>query len=218
MAAAADHERAPSPADRELIFDLCHEIGNELAGVRLSAHLLGSGPDPEERASSAAEIQDLAGIGGSLVALIPALLSKPRAHRVRLDCKRVLEALEGSLDDARATSSVEIEPGGLGAAEARIEPQTLHHLLVVLLHGALRATAGGGRVRAFSVVASEAIAFVIEDDAVAPDAQEEGAPRRGRPLAFALAERILGGRGGSLFVRVDGSGTRVELRLPRAVD
>ncbi len=205
-------------SSRELLFDLCHEIGNELAAVRLSAHLLGADSDLAERASVAAEIQDLAGIGGSLVALIPALLSEPRAHAVRLDCKRVLEALDHSLDAARPGSPVEIEPGGLGAATARIEPQTLHHLLVTLLHGARQAVAGGGRVRVSSVLGPDAVAFAIEDDGRAPDRSEEDARRRGRPLAWALAERILSGRDGSLCVKASEAGTRVELRLPRAPD
>jgi len=218
---------ALSEGGRELVFALCHEIGNVIAAIRLEAHLL----DPEEgpvsvaRASNA--IEDLSARSGALLTQLRALLdASPATALVGVDPSALLAQLREDLLGV-----------GLPRVRARVapceplprmvgDPERIQSLLLLLALGALDAAADGSELH----VAGEAhgapadgaaraqIRIELAWDAPSGEALEDwrAAPRRGLPLVLQVAESLLEPLGGSVAYERAGRRDRLSLVLPTA--
>jgi hypothetical protein len=185
----------------DLLFALCHEVGNLLAAIRLHSQFV----DEE----SAARISELTDRAGSLVALVRPLLSDPPPSVPLLDPLDLLEALQRGLDGVEgARVRVELK-SAVDLPGVAIDGETLRHLLMADLFAALEDLPGGERVRVVAQPSADGVAFVLE----APGEATPDAPAlklTGRALTRALAAAILGRRGGSVAV----SGLRVCFCVP----
>jgi len=194
-------------APSELLFALCHEVGNILAAVRLHSQFV----DQE----SGARIAELTDRAGALVALARPLLSQAPSSVPTLDPLELLEALQRRLE-------------GVGGARVRVELKSaadlpgvavdgemLQHLLLADLFAALENLPESGRVRVAAEPSPDGVAFVLE---VPGEATLDASPRTltGRALTHALAAAILGERGGSLAVSGYGAGLRSCFSVPAA--
>jgi hypothetical protein len=188
-------------APEELLFALCHEVGNLLAAIRLHGRFA----DEESRA----RISELTDRAGSLVALVRPLVSNPPRRVPVLDPLELLETLQRGLDDAGgARVRVELK-SAVDLPGVAIDGETLRHLLMADLLAALEDLPGGERVRVAAELVPEGVAFVLE----VPGQAVTDAPARklaGRALTHALAAEILGKRGGGVTV----GGPRVCFRVP----
>ncbi len=200
-----------SRSAEELVFSLCHEVGNLLAAARLHAHLLDG---QAERAKNAPEqIAGAAARAGSLLAQIRPLLSPPKAGALRVAPRDVLEAVSRTLEGGDALR-VQIEPrSASGLPDAAIDPELLHHLLLTAVFGAVDAVDSGRRVRVRAEDAATGVIFVVEDDGEIGE-ETQGGGLRGRALARAVADAILRAAGGELEVSRSDAGTRLAFLAP----
>ncbi len=187
-------------SSQELLLALCHEVGNLLAAVRLHSHLLDE--------DSAAQISQLAGRAGSLVALVRPLLTPAPERSAPLAPRAVLAGLRRGLDDSDAVQvRIDVESAA-DLPDVAIDGETLHHLLLAQILAALeeRGTAAPFRVAAEAL--GDGVAFVVADGPSA-EAESEAPELRGRALGRALAQTILGTRGGRVEIqrRPDGAHT-----------
>lgn len=199
----------------QLVFALCHEVRNSLAATRLRAHLLAADAGEGEIAATVEKISAVAARAGSLLAQVRPLLSPSTRPPRAIGPVDVLDGLRRDLDE-HCERSVRIDLETAAALpEAATDPESIHHLLLTAIFGALEAAGPGQLVRVSAEVAGEGIVFAVEDDA--PCRAEPGDSHlSGRALTWALAEVILGRHGGRLRVpRRDGP-TRVELWVPEA--
>lgn len=215
-----DAATVPGPAPASLLRPLCHEIGNLLAAIRLSGHLLRDGGGEEERLRTAAEVEQLAAQAGGLLAQIRPLFEGVEASRIRVTTESLLgsaaRAVEGEVPDG-----VRLKIGrGRGLPDVRVDSEALHHLLVTLLMGALEAAPAGGRVRLGAASAGDGrrVVLTLQDDGPPLDLRARRAETdRGRELAVRLAAALLkAGRGRVRIVSGVRRGNRVELWLPTA--
>lgn len=180
-----------STAPEELVFALCHEVGNILAAIRLHSQF-----GDEVSRARIAELTDRA---GSLVALVRPLLSEPPPSMPVHDPLELLEALQRGLGDTGGDRvRFELE-SALGLPGVPIDWETLHHLLLADLFAALENLSEGECVRVVAEPSPEGVAFVLE----APGELTPEAPAlklAGRALTRALAAAILGKRGGGVVV------------------
>jgi len=223
-ASPAASTRAASKTGEEdeaarLALAVCHEIGNLVGAVRLQAHLLDSEFSPKELATASVEIEDLCARSSALLSLMRPLLSRvPRGGEEGAVPAALLNALQYVLEDCwgrGVTLSLECREG---LPDVAADFDTLQHLLLTLAFGAMEAALPKGRVyiRALPGEASDEVCFAVEDDG--PDeelADWSQQMLRGRPLACAVASRILARRGGRLEVDRSHETTRVALILPR---
>jgi signal transduction histidine kinase len=204
-----------SPQAASLLRPLVHEVGNLLAAIRLSAHLLDG--DEEQQTRTAREVESLAAQAGALLAQIRPLMEGVVAEsRVRVTTESLLasvaRAVEGEASDAVRLRIAR----GRGLPDVRIDPEALHHLLVTLVLGAIREQPGGGRVRVDAEARGRRVVLVLADEAPAldlRDARPEAA--RGRELALRLGSALLKACGGRIRVgRGRRGGNRIEVWLP----
>jgi C4-dicarboxylate-specific signal transduction histidine kinase len=211
----------PDPAqDREakqLVFALCHEIGNLVAAVQLEADLLGDVDRPRELAASAVKIEDLcARVGGLLGQVRPLLADATPSPLPGADAEAIV-----------AAANAQLEWRGSGHAEVRCEAEaglpalsfdadSLRELLLALAYAALDE---GGACSLLTLQARSrdaGVAFSVADDGAVDDALLEfrETARSGRALLCRIAESLLQRAGGTVSAQREGGLTRVELWLP----
>jgi len=202
-----------------LVFALCHEVGNLLAAVRLRAHLVDEELGRRELAAASVEIDDLCARASALLAQVRPILSGPGDPPRPVPAERVLSAVQQTLDDQGVRGvSLRLEMAD-DLPDIRVDPEVLHPVLLTLIQGAVEAASPRGAVVVRAEPSGGDLAIAIRDDG---DEEEDlsdwrSQPRRGRPLAWAAAERILEGWSGTLVVsRRDGGGTHVRVALPAA--
>lgn len=208
---------AAAPGDRELLFAICHEVGNLLAASRLTAHLLTREAADPEHAASSRTIEDLASQAGSLLAHVRILLAGGSTSRVRIASRDLLDAI------ARPQSR-RFDGAGLRVASRRsaplaveADPDAVHQALSALVDSALEAAGAHGSVQVHAERVGEQAGFVVRDDGPPFDESAETATlRRGRHLVLELARAVAKRQGGSLHVRRLRRGTEVRLLLPCA--
>jgi glucose-6-phosphate-specific signal transduction histidine kinase len=198
-------------ADRELLPALAHELGNLLAAVRLSAHLLPHEADPRERARGARQIEELAAEAGELAALLRPLAGDRRGRAVAVDAARALAAARDALGELGA-ARLALRPAPRTLPRARVDPDALHHVLASLARAALAASAPAGEVVLASARRGGRVALEIAD--ATPLAR--GPALRGRALRARLADAVLRRNGGRVELASTRAGTRVRLSLPEA--
>ena len=213
-------------ARHELILAIAHELGNHLGGIRLEAHLLGDDLDPLELARASVGIDSMAGRSGALLGLLRPLVVPGERSSAGQSWLGILGGVQQELID-QGTRGVELVfdlTADFPAEASRPAPPVgwLHHLLMAWLGSTLSQLQGRegrqGSVRVEFVPGEHESSIVFEDNAPEEDLSE-GAPRRERPLALAIARVLLGELGGRVEVTVvDGAAgerlTRVVWSVP----
>jgi hypothetical protein len=190
-------------AERDLVFALCHEVGNLLAGVRLQGDLLG-GQEGLRVAGHAAR-------AGSLVGLVRPLLDPTRAPSP-VDAAALLEGLRRDFD---ASEPVAIEAAGAGLLPALAgDAEALHHLLLAELRAALEQARGAGApgVRLSCERTVDGADLCVErPGALAADEPPERLS--GAALTRALAVALVARWGGRVTAAADSGHARVVYAL-----
>lgn len=204
------------PLHRDLVRALCHEVGNFLAALRLSAHLLPTGGAKAERIAACREIENLAALAGALLAQVRPLLAGASVVRVPVSPAEVLTALKRALKDHDIGATVLSIAAGRSLPDVRVDPDALYHLLLTLVHGSLEAAAPGGRVRVSAEHRGRRVILSVSDDGRQLDLDEIGCGSmpRGRELAVRVADAVLRLMGGRASAEPQRRGTRIDLFLP----
>ena len=202
----------PDPTEAaRIVRSLGHEVGNLLAAIRLSAHLLAS--DAEERhAEACGEIQDLAARAGALLAhLRPLLGGAADIDRSRLTAREILDGLARTLAEHGPRVKVAGTSEELGSVRA--DADALHHVLLMLVRGALERSRPSGVVQVSAERRGEEVVLVLDDEGCDAEGIEEEASA-GRGLDLRIAEAVLSRDDGRLELKRLEPGTRVEVALP----
>ena len=199
----------------ELAFAIAHEVGNHLGGIRLQAHLLDDELDAREMAEASVLIDGLAGRSGPLLSLLRPLLSDDWRRAGGATWSGVLGRVAQQIED-EGTRGVRFEVAGALDTEAKAPDfDWVHPLLIALVESTVAHVADRGSD------ASVHLELVDEDGGVRLDLLDDGDPedlsadaaRRGRPLAVAIAQELVGRSGGRVDTDVSEAGTRVGLRF-----
>lgn len=197
-----------------LLSALCHEIRNELAVVRLRAHLLDEELGARDLALAGIDIDRAAARANDLLALVRPLASGGAVSDC--DAASLLDALAEDLSDAGTHGvrvDVAVEPG---LPRMKADGDVLHSLLSLLLWASIERAQAKGRVRLEALAAHGCVQLVVSD-CEAADYDLEQDPKRapsGRALVCALARQLLEPTGGSVAIESAAEGTRVALCLP----
>ena len=196
-------------ADRraEQVVALAHEVGNLLAAVRMSAHLMPDAPAAERRAA-AAELERWVAHAGELLALARPVVGASRAGRTRVSVAEVLAGVgHVLLEPDELSGSLEIAAPPRGVPDLRVDLDALHHVLRVLVR-TLRATQGEGAITLRAGRRGGRVDFLVESDA--------SRPGRGVALAITIADAALRPDGGRVTQDATRRGTRYRVSLPPA--
>jgi len=206
-----------SPED--LVRALCHDIGNLLAAVRLSAHLASTEIAETDRDSVSREIEDLAARAGALLAHVRPLLAGSHVARVRIAPAEVLTALTRALKDRKTGGAALSIAQGRNLPDVRVDPDALYHLLLTLVRGSLEAADPDGRVRVSAKHQGRRVILSVIDSGRQVDLDEIrwGLTPRGRELAVRVADAVLRLMGGRAAAELQRRGTRVDLFLPAVI-
>lgn len=220
MVAIETHSRSPAGSGKKLPYQdlvraLCHDVGNLLAAVRLSAHLLSTDNAETDRISTSRDIEELAALAGALLAHVRPLLAGARIVRVPVSPAEVLMALTRALKDRNTGGAALSIARGRNLPDVRVDPDALYHLLLTLVHGSLAATPDG-RVRVSAKHLGRRVILSVSDDGrqVDPDEIRCGSTPRGRELAIRVADAVLRLMGGRASAELQRRGTRIDLFLP----
>jgi signal transduction histidine kinase len=202
------------PAD--LIRALCHDVGNLLAAVRLSANLLSSDIADRERRAISRDIEELAALAGALLGHVRPLLAGATLTRVRVSPSEVLTALTRALKGRRPEGATLSIASGRNLPDVRVDPDALYHVLLTLVHGSLEASAPKGRVRVSGRHQGRRVILSVADDGrpVDLDQMRRGSTPRGRELVIRVADAVLRLMGGRATAEPQRRGTRIDLYLP----
>jgi len=203
---------------QDLVRALCHDVGNLLAAVRLSAHLLANDIAETDRLAVSRDVEDLAAMAGALLAHVRPLLAGAALARVRVAPAEVLTALTRALQDRRTGGATLSIARGRNLPDVRVDPDALYHLLLTLVHGSLEAAAPSGRVRVSAKHRGRRVILSVSDDGRQVDIDElrRGSTPRGRELAIRVADAVLRLMGGRAAAELQRRGTRIDLFLPAA--
>jgi nitrogen-specific signal transduction histidine kinase len=198
-----------------LVTAVAHEVGNLLAAVRLSAHLLPHAPEARERARGARQIEQLAAQAGEILAQLRPLLATRRRRAGSIAVEEVLEGVSRALADEPGAERLEVKPPPRGLPDLRADADALLHVLLTLARGALESSSDDPvtlRVRR----GSRGVSFELADSGRALDATPRGAIPGGRALAVRLADAVLQRDGGRVEASSGRSGTRVRVTMRAA--
>jgi signal transduction histidine kinase len=214
----AESALRPAPRDAaDIVFAICHEVGNLVGAIRLNADLIDSEATARELATLAVEIDDSSARIRSLLALVRPLLSLGSEIGAGVSPAALLRGVAESLAEYGGRGATVEVAEGEGLPEVRGRPETLHHLLVTLAcyaveearpHGHVRITAGSeanGNVR-----------LRVEDDGTIDESlgERQRGALTGRALACAAADLLLVRVGGDVDVQRRDGFTEVVLSLP----
>ena len=202
---------------RDLVFALCHEIGNLLAGARLQASLLDLDAGATELAKAAERISEVSARAGSLLAQVRPLLAPDTAVTLPTDPLDALDRLRRGLDENFDVRVVIVLKSAARLPDVDLAPEVLYHLLLTAIFLGLEAGSPKGRVRVFAEASGERVAFFVEDEGRPPDLSRPP-ELHGRPLTHEIARALLGTLGGSFDVSRAEGRTRVSFAFPTARD
>jgi nitrogen-specific signal transduction histidine kinase len=207
-----------SQSTHDLLFALCHEMGNLIGAIRLQAHLLDAEMSPKDLAIASVELDDLSARVSALLAHVRPLTSEQPRRVADLRVADLLAGVAHSLEEV-GTHGVALEVDiGEGVPDVRADRDVLHHLLVSFSYFGVEAVRPRGSVRLTARCEDDRIALVVEDDGRVEEDPAGWAEQsmRGRPLLCAIASDVLGKIGGEIEAARDGDWTRVALWLPLA--
>jgi nitrogen-specific signal transduction histidine kinase len=203
---------------RELVFALCHEVGNLVGAVRLQAHLIDAGIGARELAQASLDLDHLSARSAALLAHIRPLLSGAPVEVDAVEPEELLRSLEALMYD-HGGRGVSLDFGAEASLPTlRVDREVLHHLLQSLLYATLESAVPRDSVSMRVVRHGDGVAFELEDDAEVDESPAEWREQagRGRPLLYAVAQHLLDERGGRLEITRREGRTRVVLELPVA--
>jgi hypothetical protein len=189
---------------------LAHEVGNLLAAVRLSAHLLPHAAEARERARGARQIEQLAAQAGELLAQVRPLLATRRVGTTIAPAE-VLEGVGRALADAPGFEKLSVLAPARPLPDVRVDPDALLEALLALTRGAFDATADGVPVALGARRAGRRVAFEITQAGGPIEEPAPGSLPRGRALAVRLAAAALRSDGGDCQATSRGGVTRVRV-------
>jgi signal transduction histidine kinase len=189
---------------------MAHEVGNLLAAIRLSAHLLPHA-EPRERARGAREIEQLAAQAGEILAQLRPLVAGAPGRGAALAPSEVLEGVRRAFSDAPGAERFSVRPAPRGLPDVRVDPDALLHALLTLVRGAVEASAERGPVTLRARRDGPGVTFEVRDSGPPLSASPRGFPPRGRALAVRLADAALRPDGGRATVTSSRSGVRVRV-------
>lgn len=214
--AASDAVTIRTPEPTELVRPLCHEVGNLLAAIRLSGHLLRGPEGAAQRERSARELESLAAQAGALLAQMRPLFEPGSESRVRVTTGSLLASAGRAVEEEVPEGVTFRVATRRNLPDVRVDTEALHHLLVTLLLGAFETAGRGDRVRIDAEPSGRRVVVRIRDDGP-PLHHEPARPEmlRGRELGVRLAAAVVKASGGR--VRTASGvrrGNRIELWLP----
>lgn len=193
---------------------VCHELGNLLAGIQLSGHFLGDPLPVKDRRQIAHEVQLLSAQAGAWVSLIrPLRMQKLLLGRVAPS--EMLAALRRRVDELLYRPEQLKALKGNRLSDVRIDVDTVHQLLTLLVGGAL--ANGGAEIRIKLEAREQArhLVLILSDSGPPLAPFGPGPAPRGRELALQVGDVVLRAGGGRLEIVPRARGTRIELYLPR---
>lgn len=200
-------------SERALLAALSHEIGNLLAAIRLSAHLLSQDGEKVER--YAQQIDDLAAQAGALLAHVRPLASGLGGTRMDVGVGELLAGVEQVVAGG-GRGGLSVERARVGDAKADVDPERLHNALVLLVLGAMESSGAEGAVRISAGVEGDWVRFAVEDDGAPIEPEASGPEARGRTLAVHVVREVLGRDGGGVELPNPARGGQVVVKLPRS--
>jgi signal transduction histidine kinase len=203
--------------EKQLVFALCHEVGNLVGAIRLNAYLIDGDASAVALAATAVDIDDSSSRIRSLLALIRPLLSTDPTLDTSVNCGVLARGVDEALDEYGGRGVEIVVEAGDALPDVLVRPESLHHLLVTLAFYGVEEARPKGHVRvAVGVDDKGQVTFRIEDDGIEDEslARLHEGELTGRALACAVGEVILGRLGGSVEVSRIESRTRVVLTLP----
>ncbi len=216
MAPSGNDEELPE----ELVAALCHEVGNQLAALRLTGHVLKYDKTKDELEARSQSVEELATHAGSIVGLIGPLIGASKSSIAVVNPLDLLEGLSRTLPDA-VVDRVEIvlpEEGEISEVVGNFH--MLSGLLLALVLGSCEASSKESVVKVSLEERPQEVAALIEDSGAVKEVREgsEGMALRGRELMLAVANRLLARVEGG--VEIEGCGpeskeTRLRVVLSR---
>jgi nitrogen-specific signal transduction histidine kinase len=208
---------ANEPSSTELVFAVCHELGNLLAGTRLEASLIDSETETNAYVRAAQRIESATARAGSLLASIRPLLDAEHCGIAAVDPLEVLAGLRSGLD-ASVDFRVAIDlKSAVELPRIRVPAEPLHHLLVSAIYYGLESGGEAGSVRVRAEADEEHVAFAVIDSGSL--AATDGSPAlRGRRLLLAIATSLVAPAGGRVDVSAQSDGTRLAVAFPAGTD
>lgn len=212
------HERTNASLGHELLFALCHEMGNLVGAIRLQTHLIDQEMRPRDLVVARSEIDVLGARMSALLALVrPSVGDVGREHAVGVHGSDVMAAVEHGLDTLLVPGVELAFERAPGDALLRIDRSALQALVASFAHLAVEQVRPRGRVLVASRPGERGTDFVIEDDGPADSSLVEwsAGPWRGRALLCALAHELLDRCGGSIEATSTNGRSRVVLHVCR---
>lgn len=207
---------ADSEGRRNIVYALCHEVGNLVGAIRLNAHLIDEDSPAIELATASVEIDDSSARIRSLLALVRPLLTGAAEPASGVDAETLVRGVADALDEYGGHGvALRVEaPDGLPRVPGR--PEALHHLLATLGYYAVEEARPRGRVGIGAGRVGGNVVFRVEDDG--REDKQLGSVRAGvatgRALACEVAKILVADFGGAVDARRVGDVTRIELTLP----
>ncbi len=206
---------------RLLTLAICHEVGNHLAAIRLSAYLLtteGSEPGMGD------ELSALSTEAGLILSQVRFLQSPPLALQAPTSIRRVMQDLRFSLGDKLdGPVEVQFEQEIDLECKLRCEKELLVRQLTYLMSESLRASEVGQAVTlnirpVTKLKDGGGVCFAVSDTTVVEhhESLPGDEPRRGRLLGLQVVHTLITARGGQFSTYYSNPGLRAELCLPFA--
>ena len=207
---------ALAESDAELVFSLCHELGNMMGALRLCAHLLDDEMGPKDLARTSVDVDDLSARSAALLSLIRPLLSLDPRSLELMSVVSLVSNLEGLLAGHGTRGASMTFEVAHDIPSIRVDVGMFQRLIQSFLYLALESASRTGQVLLQAEARGDEVAILIEDDG--PEGEDPAGfreqMRRGRPLLCAVAESILKKQGGRFAAERDGDRTRITLFLP----
>jgi len=206
--------------EKDLVFAICHEVGNLVGAIRLNAHLIDEDASAVELATTSVDIDDSSSRIRSLLALVRPLLSDDPSLDTPVSAGVLARGVNEALEEYGGRGVQIAVEAGEGLPEVVVRPETLHHLLVSLAFYGVEEARPRGHVHVGVAVDDKGQVVVrIEDDgeedeSLAHPRASEPSELTGRALACAVAAVILERLAGSVEVSRRDDRTCVELTLP----
>ncbi len=197
-----------------LAASLCHEVGNQLAAVRLSGHVLKFDQSKVQLQKTAQSIEELATLSGVIVSLLGPLMGASKLSVAVVNPLDLLDGLSRALPDA-VVHRVQIEMPGEGEIPEIVGNfHMFSGLLLALILGSCEASPKESPVKVSLEKRAQEVSVLIEDEGAlsAAEGNGDGSALRGRALMLAVAECLLERVEGGVELEGRGSGSK-ETRL-----